>query len=146
MLADAKAWFETHTPNQANADKAMLLGWASTLDQYNNGAGEIGPGHCSEDSLSKQGFLDDEPVSTPNEAPASNPVKDEDGQKAQEEPEEGQLEEGQEEGQPEEEARSEEGQPRKEGSYRKQGDSKKGAQKQGRRPTNLRPGLSTLRW
>ncbi len=34
----------------AGASAGDLIGWASLLDQYNNG--DIGPGHCSEDSSS----------------------------------------------------------------------------------------------
>lgn len=47
-FSKAIAWFLTHTPSGtiSKTDRAKLLGWASTLDKYNNGL--IGPGHCSE--------------------------------------------------------------------------------------------------
>lgn len=51
-LAAADAFLATHNWNDwaglSNAAKAMVLGWQSTLDNYNNGL--IGPGHCDEES------------------------------------------------------------------------------------------------
>ncbi len=45
---DAAAWFSTALPSTklSKADRAMVLGWAYLLDDYNNGY--FGPGHCSE--------------------------------------------------------------------------------------------------
>jgi len=57
-ITAAAGWFNNaaHTPAYAgglsgnNAERKMLLGWATTLGNYNSGL--IGPGHCSEDSSS----------------------------------------------------------------------------------------------
>jgi hypothetical protein len=55
-LADAKTLLDTYTPAQIAALKgndklrAQFLALAAQLDKYNNG--QIGPGHCSEDSTS----------------------------------------------------------------------------------------------
>lgn len=48
-IAAAEAYFATAVPGASltKAQKAELIGYATTLDQYNNGL--IGPGHCSED-------------------------------------------------------------------------------------------------
>jgi len=46
-IAGAAAYFAgapAGIPNPVDPTRAQLLGWASTLDQFNNGA--IGPGHC----------------------------------------------------------------------------------------------------
>jgi len=49
-MAGALAYFSnpanTGSPAPTNPTRAQLLGWATTLDNYNNGL--IGPGHCSE--------------------------------------------------------------------------------------------------
>ena len=47
-IAGAEAFFPGKTPSTSlnNATKNLAKGWATTLDQFNNGA--IGPGHCSE--------------------------------------------------------------------------------------------------
>lgn len=47
-LAGATTFFTNATPNTSltKAQKAQLITWANTLDQYNSGL--IGPGHCSE--------------------------------------------------------------------------------------------------
>lgn len=48
IIAQATTFFQTHTPDASltKAERNMILKWASTLDNYNNGL--IGPGHCSE--------------------------------------------------------------------------------------------------
>jgi hypothetical protein len=47
-LTGATSFFENNTPstNLTRQQRNTLLGWASTLDAYNNGL--IGPGHCDE--------------------------------------------------------------------------------------------------
>jgi hypothetical protein len=47
-IAGAEAFFPGKTPSTSltKAQKTQLQGWASTLDQFNNGL--IGPGHCDE--------------------------------------------------------------------------------------------------
>ncbi|MBI3537144.1 MAG: hypothetical protein HY070_06275, partial [Chloroflexi bacterium] len=49
-ISDADKFLATHNANDWSAlssrDKNTVLGWASTLDNYNNGL--IGPGHCSQ--------------------------------------------------------------------------------------------------
>jgi hypothetical protein len=52
-LASAEAFFASKTPSDqlSGTARRTALGWAATLDQYNNGL--IGPGHCSEDTSAK---------------------------------------------------------------------------------------------
>lgn len=47
-LSAAEGFFAVRTPASVltKAQRQQALGWAGTLDQYNNGL--IGPGHCSE--------------------------------------------------------------------------------------------------
>jgi hypothetical protein len=52
-FSQGRTVFETYTPEEVadfkGKDKdtrAMILGWAFLLDEYNNGI--TGPGHCSE--------------------------------------------------------------------------------------------------
>lgn len=47
-ISGAETFFSTYAPNATltRAQRAQLLAWASTLDQYNNGI--IGPGHCDQ--------------------------------------------------------------------------------------------------
>lgn len=49
-IASSEGFFAARTPASTltKAQRQQALGWASTLDQYNNGV--IGPGHCSEQS------------------------------------------------------------------------------------------------
>ncbi|MGD2109198.1 MAG: hypothetical protein PVI86_07380, partial [Phycisphaerae bacterium] len=59
---EATTLFETYTPNEIrsrqNRDvRAQFLALAGLLDDYNNGL--IGPGHCTEDSESTDGFGDE---------------------------------------------------------------------------------------
>jgi hypothetical protein len=50
-LAAAHTFFSTYTPSSwPKAQKNTILGYANTLDQYNNGV--IGPGHCDGDVTS----------------------------------------------------------------------------------------------
>ena len=46
-LASATAFFNTYTPTSvlSNSVRAAAIGWATTLDNYNNG--RTGPGHCT---------------------------------------------------------------------------------------------------
>ncbi|HEV8362118.1 MAG TPA: hypothetical protein VGQ52_01255, partial [Gemmatimonadaceae bacterium] len=46
-IAGAAAYFAgapAGIPNPVDPTRSQLLGWATTLDQFNNGV--IGPGHC----------------------------------------------------------------------------------------------------
>jgi hypothetical protein len=47
-MTSANSFFLTHTPGSklSKTERANVLMWAATLDQYNNGY--IGPGHCDE--------------------------------------------------------------------------------------------------
>ena len=52
-MAWAAVFFSSHTPAStlSRAERATVISYAALLDQYNNG--DVGPGHCSEDSSSK---------------------------------------------------------------------------------------------
>jgi hypothetical protein len=47
-MAAALSFFQTYTPtsNLSKAQRTAVIGWATTLENYNTGL--IGPGHCSE--------------------------------------------------------------------------------------------------